>query len=186
MRHFFLRPELLMEELRNTLIFQSLSLDELRKLTKLAEVWEYSAGEAVVTQDSVSHYLYVLLQGKVDIMVRGKEKENVRVSEINKGDVFGEASMFMDMRRTASAFATGEVMLASFSREAFFEYCNESPRAGLKIMTFIIYSLLRKLSFVNKDLAIEREMVVTPEDIERLKALFPKTIDELLSRPEEK
>jgi len=175
-------PKALLGELKNTLIFQNLSAEELKRISSTGELLGYSAGETVVTQDSVSRYLYVLLEGSVDIMVRGKEREQIRISSVGAGDVFGEASIFMDVRRTASAIAGGEIRIFSISRERLFEYCNGEPRAGLKIFTFIIYSLLRKLSVINKDLAMERESMVTEEDLEKLKDLFPKTLDEMLKK----
>ena len=180
MRQLPIKKNVLKEELKDTLIFQYLGNDELKPLLDVCEQWEYAPGEAIVTQDSVSRYLYLLLGGSVDIMVHGKEKENIRVSHIEKGDVFGEASIFMDVRRTASAVTKDTARIVSFSREAIFDYCNKNPRAGMKIFTFIIYSLLRKLSMINKDLAYERESMVTPEDIDNLKAMFPKTIDEIV------
>lgn len=181
MRQIPLKKSALKDELKDTLIFQHLSNDELRPLLDACEQWEYSAGEAIVTQDSVSRYLYILLAGSVDIMVHGKEKENIRISSIEKGDVFGEASIFLDVRRTASAVARGTARIVSFSREAIFDYCNNNPKAGMKIFSFIIYSLLRKLAVINKDLAMERESMVTPEDLDMLKNMFPKTIDEIIS-----
>ncbi|MBU0955906.1 MAG: cyclic nucleotide-binding domain-containing protein [Spirochaetes bacterium] len=180
MRQLPIKKNILRDELKDTLIFQHLSNDEFKPLLEACEQWEYAPGEAIVTQDSVSRYLYLLLGGSVDIMVHGKEKENIRISHIEKGDVFGEASIFLDVRRTASAIARDSARIISFSREAIFEYCNQNPRAGMKIFTFIIYSLLRKLSVINKDLAMERESMVTPEDLDMLKNMFPKTIDEIV------
>lgn len=180
MRQLPIKKAELKEELKNTLIFRHLANDELKPLLDACEQWEYAAGEAIVTEDSTSGYLYILLAGSIDIMVHGREKENIRVSQIEPGDVFGEASIFLDVRRTASAMARDSVRLASFSRDALFNYCNKNPKAGMKIFTFIIYSLLRKLSIVNKDLAMERESMVTPEDLDLLKHMFPKTIDEII------
>ena len=74
----------------------------LKRVAGICEHWEYEDDEEVVTQDSVSRLLYVLLEGTVDVKVRGAEKEPVTVSAIQKGDVFGEAGLFMDVRRTAS------------------------------------------------------------------------------------
>jgi len=182
MRQIRVKPDLLIEELRNSLIFQSLSVEELKRVAGICEHWEYEDGEEVVTQDSVSRLLYVLLDGTVDVKVRGAEKEPVTVSAIQKGDVFGEAGLFMDVRRTASANAHGSIRLVSLHRDTFFTYCNENPRAGLKIFTFVIYSLLRKLGMASKDLALERESMVTPEDLERLKDLFPRSLEEIFKR----
>ncbi|HOX19066.1 MAG TPA: cyclic nucleotide-binding domain-containing protein [Spirochaetales bacterium] len=182
MRQLRVKSDLLIEELRNTLIFQNLTVDELKRIAGICEHWEYEGGEEVVTQDSVSRVLYVLLDGTVDIKVRGVEATGVTVSAIQKGDVFGEAGLFMDVRRTASAIANGPIRFVSFNRDPFFAYCNDNPRAGLKIFTFVIYSLLRKLGATSKGLALERESMVTPEDLERLKDLFPRSIEEIFKR----
>lgn len=181
MRQVPINPDLLMDELKGTLILQNLSLDELRSITGSCELWEYAPGEAIVTQDSLSRYLYILLSGSVDIVVHGKEKESIHLSSVEAGDVIGEASIFMDVRRTASALARTHIRLVSMSRDRVFEYCNENPKAGLKIFTFIIYSLLHKLSGMNKDMAVERESMITQEDLDTLRNLFPKTIDEIIS-----
>ncbi|MBP7095139.1 MAG: cyclic nucleotide-binding domain-containing protein [Spirochaetia bacterium] len=182
MRQLRVKSDLLIEELRNTLIFQNLTVDELKRIAGICEHWEYEGGEEVVTQDSVSRVLYVLLDGTVDIKVRGAESAGVTVSAIQKGDVFGEAGLFMDVRRTASAIANGPIRFVSFNRDPFFNYCNDNARAGLKIFTFVIYSLLRKLGATSKGLALERESMVTPEDLERLKDLFPRSIEEIFKR----
>ncbi|MBN1518926.1 MAG: cyclic nucleotide-binding domain-containing protein [Spirochaetales bacterium] len=184
MRQLPVNHDPMLQELAATLILQNLSLEELRRIIGVCEHWEYAPGEAIVTQDSVSRYLYILLSGSVDIMVRGAEKEQVRVSGVEKGDVFGETSMFMDVRRTASVVARTQVRLVSISRDHIFEYCNAMPTAGLKILTFIIYSLLRKLNTMNRDLALERESMVTQEDLDTLKDLFPKTLDQIIQASE--
>ncbi|MCX7024379.1 MAG: cyclic nucleotide-binding domain-containing protein [Spirochaetes bacterium] len=182
MRQLPVREVVFIDELKNTLIFQTLSVEELRKLAQVCEHFEYLAGETIVTQDSISRYLYVLLDGKVDITVRGSEKQSVRVSTIQAGDVFGEASIFMDVKRTANAVAAVDLRLVAISREHLFEMCGENTRAGLKIFTFIIYSLLRKLAAASKDLAMELESMVTQEDLDKLKGMFPKTIEDILRK----
>ncbi len=184
MRQVPIKPESMLNELKNTLIFQSLSLDELQRILPACEHWEYAPGEAIVTQDSVSRYLYALLGGSVDIMVRGKEKESIRLSGVETGDVFGETSIFMDMRRTASVVARNPVRIASISRDRLFEYCNANPKAGLKIFTFVIYSLIHKLNVMNQDMAVDRESMVTQEDIDKLRDLFPKGLEQILGGEE--
>ncbi len=181
MKQVPVNTNLLMNELKGTLILQNLSVEELQSFIAASELWEYAPGEALVTQDSLSRYLYILLSGSVDIVVHGKEKGNIHLSSVDAGDVIGEASIFMDVRRTASAIARTGIRLVSISRDRIFEFCNDHPKAGLKIFTFIIYSLLHKLSGMNKDLAVERESMITQEDLDTLKNLFPKTIDEIIT-----
>jgi CRP/FNR family transcriptional regulator, cyclic AMP receptor protein len=175
-----IRTDKLIHELKDAIILQSLSARELRRFAKACEPRDYEAGEKLVEQDALGSDLHILLEGTVDITVHGKGAEDVRVSEVRKGDVLGEASIFMDLPRTASAVARGPCLVAAVSRDRLFAYCERNPRAGLKIFGFVIYSLLRRLGSTSRDLAQERESVVTASDLEELGACFPKSLEEML------
>ncbi len=180
MRTIIVKREILTEELKSTLVFQNLGVEELAALVVLCACREYDPSETIVAQDSEGRELYVLLRGDVDITLDGRERGGIHLGSVQTGDVFGEASIFLDVRRTANVVARGSVRLACISREAMLAYCNQHPHGGLKIFSFIIYSLLRRLSMASKDLAVGKESMVTQADLDRLKEFFPKTIDEIL------
>jgi cAMP-binding proteins - catabolite gene activator and regulatory subunit of cAMP-dependent protein kinases len=169
-----------MHELKNAIILQNLSSRELRRFAKICEPRDYDSGERLVEQDALGSELHILLGGVVDIKVRGKEGEDVKAGEVRQGDVFGEASIFMDLPRTASAVASTNCLVVAVGREKLFAYCEKNPRAGLKIFSFVIYSLLRRLGSTSRELAHERESVVTAADLERLGACFPKSLEDML------
>jgi len=175
-----MRPDALIKELGSTIILQSLKPRELKRFARICELRDYDAGECLVEQDALGADLHILLAGAVDISVRGKKGKEVRAGEVRKGDVLGEASIFMDLPRTASARARGSCLVAAVGRDRLFEFCEANPRAGLKIFGFVIYSLLKRLGSTNRELAAEREAVVTAEDLERLGACFPKSLEEIL------
>jgi CRP/FNR family transcriptional regulator, cyclic AMP receptor protein len=175
-----IRADKLIHELRNAIILQNLTLRELRRFAKVCEPRDYDAGEYLVEQDALGSDLHILLAGEVDITVRGKGGEAVKAGEVHKGDVLGEASIFMDLPRTASAVARSSCLVAAVSRDKLFAYCERNPRAGLKIFSFVIYSLLRRLGSTSRELAHERESVVTAADLESLGACFPKSLEDML------
>lgn len=170
----------LVNELHRAVILQNLNARELKRFAKICEPRDYDAGERLVEQDALGSDLHILIEGNVDISVRGKAEEGVRVSEVKKGDVFGEASIFMDLPRTASAVARTPCLVAAVSRDELFAYCERNPRAGLKIFGFVIYSLLRRLGSTSRELAHERESVVTADDLEELGACFPKSFEDMM------
>jgi CRP/FNR family transcriptional regulator, cyclic AMP receptor protein len=175
-----MRLDILMKELGATVILQGLKPRELKRLARKCELREYDPGEYLVEQDALGAHLHILLAGSVDISVRGGNGKQVRAGEVRKGDVLGEASIFMDLPRTASAVARSSCVVAAVSRDSLFAFCEDNPRAGLKIFGFVIYSLLKRLGATNRELAAEREAVVTAEDLERLGACFPRSIEEIL------
>jgi CRP-like cAMP-binding protein len=169
-----------MRELKNAIILQNLNAWELKRFSKICEPRDYDAGECLVEQDALGSDLHILLEGMVDITVKGHGGEAVRVSEVRKGDVLGEASIFMDLPRTANAVARTACLVVAVSRDRLFAYCERNPKAGLKIFGFVIYSLLRRLGSTSRELAHARESVVTAEDLEELGACFPKSLEDML------
>lgn len=172
--------ERLIKELSATLIFQDLSPRELRRFSRVCEIREYDGGEFLVEQDTVGPDLVVLLTGSVDILLRARDGSEVTVNTIQKGDVLGEASIFTNLPRTASAVAKGGCLVASIPRESLFAFCDKNAKAGLKIFTFVIYSLLKRLGATTRDLVAERESLVTRADLEALRASFPKSLEDML------
>ena len=160
-------------ELKDLLIFNQLSFIEIKKIAEICEVIEYRDADLIVTQDTESPYLYGILEGDVSIWVRGQDGENICVSKIHKGDIFGEAAIFLDMKRTASVVANGRVRIVSIYREKLFNYLNKNPRVGMKIYLYIIMSLLNKLKNANAELTLEKESTVSDKDLEKLKEFFP-------------
>ncbi len=177
-----MRLEALIKELGTTSILQGLVPRELKRFARICELRDYEAGEYLVLQDSFGADLHIILAGTVDITYRSEKGREMRVSEVHKGDVLGEASIFMDLPRTASARARTACLVAAVGRDRLFRYCSANPKAGLKIFGFVIYSLLKRLGATNRELAHERESVVTAEDLERLGACFPKSLGDILGR----
>jgi len=177
-----IRSDKLIRQLQGAIILQNLSARELRRFAKACEPRDYDAGEYLVEQDALGADLHILLEGAVDITVRGEKGEEVRVSEVHKGDVLGEASIFMDLPRTANVVARSACLVAAVSRDRLFAYCERNPRAGIKIFAFVIYSLLRRLGSTSRELAHERESVVTSADLEELGACFPKSFEEMMRK----
>jgi CRP/FNR family cyclic AMP-dependent transcriptional regulator len=164
--------------LKDILIFRNLEKTEIEKISEICELVEYEDGEHIVTQDTLSSYLYVLLEGNVNILMKGREGKNIQVSEVQQGDVFGEAAIFMEVKRTASVVALGTVQIVSITRDKLISFTNIYPRAGVKIYLFIILSLLLKLKRVSTELVLEKESTVSAKDLERLKTFFPKALDD--------
>lgn len=172
--------EKLVGELGHTLILHDLNGQELKRIAPLFETREYEIGERILEQDSIGSELHLLLDGMVEVRVRGSEKAEMRIGTVGKGEMLGEASIFMDFPRTASVVAMQNCVVAAITRDKLFAFCDANSRAGLRIFAFVIYSLLKRLGATSRNLALEREAVVTPEDIERLRTFFPKSIDEML------
>jgi CRP/FNR family cyclic AMP-dependent transcriptional regulator len=180
MKKLIAEKEDLIEMMKKLLIFQSLSDSAINELYNYCNFLEFEAGETIVTQDTLSPFLYGLLEGNVNISMKSQENKDVYVNKVGSGDIFGEAAIFLDMKRTASVIANENVKLASISREKLIAFVYKFPESGIKLLIFIIFSLLHKLKRSSIDLVFEKESTVSAYELEVLKKFFPPTIDEVI------
>lgn len=172
----------LITELHDSIILRNLSTVELKRFARICEVHAYGPGERIVEQGAVGPDLDLILRGSVDIVLRGAEARDIVVNTVKAGDVIGEAAIFMDEPRTASAVCRENCLVAAVSRDRLFPYCDANPKAGLKIFIYVIYSLLKRLGTTSRDLAAEKESSVTSEELDRLSKYFPKSLEDMFNK----
>jgi CRP-like cAMP-binding protein len=161
-------------------IFENLVQNELKDLFNSCEFLEYDDGETIIAQDEVSSFLYGILEGEVDIFIKSKEEERIRLGHVTQGDIVGEASIFLDVKRTADVVASGKVQVVKISREKIIQFVNSTPKAGVKIFGYIIFSLLHKLKGANEEILFEKQSTISAKDLERLKSFFAPTIEDYM------
>jgi CRP-like cAMP-binding protein len=62
----------------------------------------YEPGHEIIRQGDVGESFYMLLSGKVDILVRDENGEEVRVNQLGRGQYFGEMALMGSKRRNAT------------------------------------------------------------------------------------
>ena len=161
------------------MIFQNFNDSELDNFIEICSFFEYDLDEVIVSQDEVSTYLFAILDGLVDVRIKSEDGKYIPVSEVKSGDIFGEAAIFMDVKRTAQIVTKETARVARIGRDDLINFINKQPKAGVKMLAYIVFSLLHKLKRANKELVFEKESSITSDDLDRLKKFFPKfSIDE--------
>lgn len=174
-------PEALFSSLVDIPLFSRIDRCDLDDLPTICDLYSFEADEKIIVEGEVSTSIFTLLSGSVDILKKGKEKEAIKISSLVTGATFGETSIFFNEPSTATVQATEISLVMALSREKFTKYINLHPRAGLVMMTYIVFGLLEKLRSSNEMIARDKEFLVSGEDLEAMKALFPPTIDDILS-----
>jgi CRP/FNR family cyclic AMP-dependent transcriptional regulator len=161
-------------------IFENLVQNELEDLFNACEFMEYNDSETIIAQNEASSFLYGILEGEVDIFIKSKENERIPLGHVKQGDIVGEASIFLDVKRTADVVANGNVQVVKISREKIIQFANSIPKAGVKIFGYIIFSLLHKLKGANEEILFEKQSTISAKDLERLKSFFAPTIEDYI------
>lgn len=173
-------PEALFTSLIDIPIFSRIERSELDDLPLICDLYSYEVGERIITEGHDSSSLFILLSGEVDILKKGHQKENIKINTLSSGATFGETSIFKNEPSTASVQASSLSLIMALSREKFANYINAHPKAGLVIMTYIVYGLLEKLRSSNEVIAYEKEFLVSSEDLDAISALLPLTVEDML------
>ena len=91
-------------------------------------------GKIIINQGKVEHKMYIITKGKVDITLKADNKE-VKVATLEKEDFFGEISLYNDIPRSATARASGDVMLIMIkNKEELSAFLKVNPEYSIKMV----------------------------------------------------
>ncbi|MBT8447756.1 MAG: cyclic nucleotide-binding domain-containing protein [Gammaproteobacteria bacterium] len=107
--------------LRSVRLFRALSKKDLARVSEWTEVVRYEAGDMIVRETDTGDYMYVILEGSVDVFVIDDEGKLVVLATLSKGHYFGEQALLPDNEghRNANVRANGDVTLIRVAKRYF-------------------------------------------------------------------
>ena len=126
-------------------LFSGLTSQELQSIRKGKEVW-FEAGDKILAEGEHDTF-YVLLDGKVEVVLRDGSKEAV-LSTYNPGDHFGELPIILGWtNHSCAAYATKKSHLLKWGQEEFWQMIYSSPALTRQILNSMAH-LLKTLETV--------------------------------------
>ena len=89
----------------------------------------YNAGERIFGRGERGSLMYAILEGAVDIVLKGRHIETVGV-----GGVFGEMALIDEEPRSAEAIAHVQTHVVEIDRDSFLALVQLSPEFALDVM----------------------------------------------------
>jgi CRP/FNR family cyclic AMP-dependent transcriptional regulator len=130
--------------LRSVSIFADLDLAAVTALERLAEVKDYRPGTVVVSQQDAGDALFVLVSGKVKVVLYGDSGREIILSIFKTpGDFFGEMSLLDNEPRSATVIADTPSRLLVLSRRDFQAHLESHPRTALRVLQEVSRRLRR-------------------------------------------
>ncbi|HEX6274925.1 MAG TPA: cyclic nucleotide-binding domain-containing protein, partial [Polyangiaceae bacterium] len=117
--------------------FAGLDPKAIAELAKESRLLVFSPGEAVIRQGEKGTELYGVERGEVEIQVKLKGDELVRVGKLGPGAIFGEAALLTGGARTATIVALTECELLAVPRAAFKKVIQARPELSEKLTTLL-------------------------------------------------
>src|ERR1043166_6459503 len=107
------------ETLRHIPLFESLDTEAAHELCGLLESLDCKAGTVLFRTGDDGDAMYIIEQGKVRICMRAKDGHEVTLTELHRGDFFGEMALLDGKPRSADARVTEKGRWAVFYARLF-------------------------------------------------------------------
>jgi CRP-like cAMP-binding protein len=127
------RPTPLERECAHRALSQSFPGDRgewISALLDAAVPWSVNRGQIVVRQNDLTRDFFVVLSGKLAVLVAGEEGRPQKIAEIHPGEIFGEMAVIMDSPRTATVEALTPVRLLRVPGDSFRRFALRENLAG--------------------------------------------------------
>jgi CRP/FNR family cyclic AMP-dependent transcriptional regulator len=123
------------DTLRHVPLFESLDDEAAGKLCQLLTSIECKAKTSLFHAGDEGDAMYLIERGKVRISVRTTDGREMTLTELGRGDFFGEMALLDGERRSADAIVAEDARLAVLSREHFLSFVRGSPDVSLELLT---------------------------------------------------
>ena len=117
---------------RESRVFDKAMLAALAKGLGESALVRYERGKLIMVQGQVGALMYVVLEGRVAISLRG-----ATVERLGPGGVFGEMALIDQSTRAANAAAETDCALLAINRAVFINLLKSDPTFGVSLLTAV-------------------------------------------------
>lgn len=121
-------------------LFSKIEPSKLKLLAFTSERLNFGPGDLLCRQGDVGNTAYIILDGEADVLVNTPSGE-ISVAKLGKNDLVGEMAILIDIPRTATVKALGNVTTLAISKDLFFRMITEFPQMGVEIMRELAHRL---------------------------------------------
>ena len=125
---------LLLKEIK---IFSGLSVEELAAIAAETKELNYPKGRTVIKQNNVGETVFLIIEGKVEVIMEQTDGKEVLLDHIESGGAFGEMALIDDSPRSATIRTIEPSRFLILHKQEFKETALEFPRIALQICSVL-------------------------------------------------
>ena len=115
-------------------LFAALPISAIEDLAARVVVRRVAVNAPVLTQDEPGDDMFVIMTGRVKVVIFGESGREVTLSILRPGESFGEMSLFDQAPRSANCLAIEPTTLLVLSREDLLRHLQAHPRTSLNLL----------------------------------------------------
>lgn len=120
--------------LKETILFQDLEPLELEAIASIARKRQAPKGSILFYGDDPGNACYIVVEGKVKIVVNSGDGREHILGILGPSDLFGEMSLIDGQPRSATAIAVEETAVLTIQREEFMRILADHPGIAMKLL----------------------------------------------------
>ena len=125
-------------QIREILTFKFMTDTELDNLIENCSILDFDEEEPIIKQGETDQSFYAVVEGSVRVSALESEGKDVYICTIGDGEIFGEAGIFMKVKRTASVTSCTKTTVLRIKRTQMLKFIKENPSAGNKFFMVMI------------------------------------------------
>jgi hypothetical protein len=118
-------------------IFSGLDPSELAAIASVTEEMDYTEGSIVIKQNDVGETLFLIIRGRVQVIMEEAEDQEVLLNYIEAGGAFGEMALIDDNPRSATIRTVEPCRFLILQKQEFEEIAMEFPKVTLQICSVL-------------------------------------------------
>lgn len=123
-------------------LFAGLSADALEALAGMTFQRTFAPGEAIVEEGQTGNGLYVVLDGRVEVVKSDGSARAQSLATLGPGEPFGELALLGEWKRTATVRAIDETTCLGMDRWLFLAHLQRQPAIAVKMLQFVAQRLV--------------------------------------------
>lgn len=116
-------------------MFSSLNEEELKNFASLWRVRRYKKNEFIFKKDDTAQAIYLIQSGSVSILLTALHHQEILLSILEKGNFFGELTLFDNVPRTATAKAVTSCTLLELPRSSFITFLKTHTDVAIEMLS---------------------------------------------------
>lgn len=120
--------------MKNLVILKDLEEDVIEILASLFETFSCQPGTVIFQQGDQAEFLYLVVDGKVDMSYKPYDGNPITVSHVGKGGLFGWSSVVGRDLYSSTAIAIEDLEAYRIHGDELRKFCVEHPESGKRIL----------------------------------------------------
>jgi CRP-like cAMP-binding protein len=133
-------------------LIETLSDAEAKDFLRKGTLREVKAGESIVKQGEISRKFYLILDGVMRVHVKTRSGQDIDLTDLKKGEFFGEFACVYHLPRTATVTASTTVKVLEFDDVVITELVETSPEAGESLVGIVQRRMIASVAHAHPSL----------------------------------